>query len=49
MLIRVGQETIQCKQTARNLGYFVDSEMKCTQHVNKLSSVCFLMLQKIAK
>ena len=23
--------------------------MKCTQHVNKVSSVCFLMLQKIAK
>ena len=26
MLIRVGQDTIQCKQTARNLGYFADSE-----------------------
>ena len=49
MSIRVGQDTIQCKQTARNLGYFADSEMKCTQHVNKVSSVCFLMLQKIAQ
>ena len=49
MSIRVGQDTIQCKQTARNLGYFADSEMKCTQHVNKVSSVCFLMIRKIAK
>ena len=49
MSIRVGQDIIQCKQTARNLGYFADSEMKCTQHVNKVSSVCFLMLWKIAQ
>ena len=49
MSIRVGQDTIQCKQTARNLGYFADSEMKCTQHVYKVSSVCFLMLWKIAQ
>ena len=49
MSIRVGQDTIQCKQTARNLGYFADSEMKCTQHVNKVSSACFLMLWKIAQ
>ena len=49
MSIRVGQDTIQCKQTARNLGYFADSEMKCTQHVNKVSSVYFLMLWKIAQ
>ena len=48
MSIRVGQDTIQCKQMARNLGYFTDSEMKCT-HVNKVSSACFLMLQKIAQ
>ena len=43
MSIRVGQDIIQCKQTAWNLGYFADSEMKCTQHVNKVSSTCFLM------
>ena len=49
MLIRAGQDTIQCKQTARNLGYFADSEMKCTQHVTKVSSACFPILQKIAQ
>ena len=45
MSIRVGQDTIQCKQTARNLGYFTDSEnevhttksTRCQVHV----SLCF--------
>ena len=47
--IKIGQDNIQKFEVARNLGFYYDLHIKNTIHVNKLCSILYLTLEKIAK
>ena len=46
--IKIGQDNSQKSEAARNLGFYYDLHMKNTIHVNKLCSILYLSLKKIA-
>ena len=47
--IKNGQDNIQKFEAARNLGFYYDVHIKNTIHANKLCSILYLSLKKIAK
>ena len=47
--IKIGQDSIQKSEAARNLGFYYDLHMKNTTHINKLCSTLYLTLKNIAK
>ena len=47
--IKIGLDSIQKSEAARNLGFYYDAHMKSTTHINKLCSTLYLTLKNIAK
>ena len=47
--IKIGTDQIQCSESARNLGYFYDSTMKGCTHINKLSSMLYIIIKRISR
>ena len=46
--IKIGDDVIHPVQSVRNLGFWYDSDMKNTLHINKLASTSFINLQNIS-
>ena len=46
--IKIGDDVIHPVQSIRNLGFWYDSDMKNTLHINKLVSTSFINLQNIS-
>ena len=47
--VQIGNDNIACVDTVQDLGFIIDSELKSTVHINKLSSPLFVTIRKIAK
>ena len=47
--IKIGDEVIHPVQSVRNLGFWYDSDMKKTSHINKLVSTSFINLWNISQ
>ena len=47
--IKIGTDQIQCSESARNLGYFYDSTMKSCTHIDKLSSMLYIIIKRISR
>ena len=47
--IKIGDDVIHPVQSVRNLGFWYDSDMKNTSHINKLVSTSFINLQNISQ
>ena len=47
--IKIGDDVIHPVQSIRNLGFWYDSDMKNTSHINKLVSTSFINLQNISQ
>ena len=47
--VQIGQDHIICVDSVRDLGFTMDSELKSTIHINKLTSILFITIRKIAK
>ena len=49
ILVRVGNETINLVETVRDLGYYLDKNLKNGAHINKVTGNCFHTLRNIQK
>ena len=47
--IQIGNDDINCVTSVRNLGFYMDQELKNGVHINKLSSVLYFTIRKIAQ
>ena len=47
--IKIGTDPIQCSESAHNLGYFYDSTIKSCTHINKLSSMLYIIIKRISR
>ena len=47
--VQIGNDKITCVDSVCDLGFIIDSELKSTTHLNKLSSKLFVTIRKIAK
>ena len=47
--IKIGDDVIHPVQSVRNLGFWYDSDMKNTLHINKLVSTSFINLWNISR
>ena len=45
--IRVGNEQITSRSSVRNLGVFIDSELKMSIHVQNITKKCYITLREI--
>ena len=47
--MQTGNKNITCVDTVQDLGFIIDNELKSTAHINKLSSILFVTIRKIAR
>ena len=47
--VQIGNDHIICVDSVLDLGYIMDNELKSTIHINKLTSILFITIRKIAK
>ena len=47
--VQIGNNHIICVDSVHDLGYIMDNELKSTMHINKLTSILFITIRKIAK
>lgn len=47
--VKIGSDTISSATVVRNLGFYMDSELKNKAHVNKITSSCFFTIKQCAK
>ena len=47
--VQIGNDHIICVDSVSDLGYVMDNELKSTIHINKLTSILFITIRKIAK
>ena len=49
VVIQIGDDMICPTNAVRNLGFFYDKYMKNTTHVNRVTSIVYIMMKKISK
>ena len=49
VVIQIGDDMIHPTNAVRNLGFFYDKYMKNTTHVNRVTSIVYIMMKKISK
>ena len=47
--VNIGSDTICAAPVVRNLGYYMDPELKNSAHINKITSSCFVTIKQCAK
>ena len=47
--VQIGNDNTACVDTAQDLGFIIDNDLKFTVHINKLSSTLFVSIRKTAK